>query len=69
LAGFGDNNVVPTVPIQQIQTSQDLLRPLERPRRTQMLTPKDWMPWSLLAAGSLVVLYTNSTSRRSYSGE
>ena len=27
----------------------------------RIIQPKDWMPWSLLAAGSLVVLYTKST--------
>lgn len=28
----------------------------------RVVTPKEWMPWSLLAAGTLVVLYTNSTA-------
>ena len=31
---------------------------------SQILKTKDWMPWSLLAVGTLVVLYTNSSSRR-----
>jgi len=31
---------------------------------SRLIKPKDWMPWFLLAIGSLVVLYTNSTSRR-----
>ena len=35
-----------------------------RKKPSKMLHTKDWMPWSLLAAGTLVVLYTNSTSRR-----
>jgi hypothetical protein len=38
---------------------------LSKPNKVHVLTPKDWMPWSLLAAGSLVVLYTNSTTSRS----
>lgn len=37
---------------------------LANPNRVHVLTPKDWMPWSLLAAGSLVVLYTNTTTGR-----
>ncbi len=43
--------------------------PVALPRQAKILTPKEWMPWSLLAAGSLVVLYTKSTSKRSYSNE
>ena len=35
----------------------------------RVIQPKDWMPWSLLAAGSLVVLYTNTTARRSNSND
>ena len=35
----------------------------------RVIRPKDWMPWSLLAAGSLVVLYTNTTARRSDSND
>jgi hypothetical protein len=27
---------------------------------------EDWMPWGLLAIGTIVILYTNSTHRRSY---
>jgi len=32
---------------------------LTRPQR--MIQTKDWMPWSLLAAGTLIVLYVHST--------
>lgn len=38
------------------------------PKGLRVIKTKDWMPWSLLAAGTLVVLYTNST-RRSFSGD
>jgi hypothetical protein len=58
LAGFG----TPTQPA---------IAPLPRPRAvpassgsTRVMRPKEWMPWSLLAAGTLIVLYTNSTSGR-----
>jgi hypothetical protein len=33
----------------------------------RLIQTKEWMPWSLLAAGTLVVLYTKSTRR--YNGE
>lgn len=36
--------------------------------RIRIIQPKDWMPWSLLAAGTLVVLYTNTTSGRGFAG-
>ncbi len=32
--------------------------------KAQIIKHKDWMPWFLLAVGTLVVLYTNSTSRK-----
>lgn len=38
-------------------------------QQKKVLRPKDWMPWSLIAAGSLVVLYTNSTERRGHSSD
>lgn len=38
------------------------------PKGLRVIQTKDWMPWSLLAAGTLVVLYTNST-RRVFSGD
>ena len=31
---------------------------------TGVFRPQDWLPWSLLAAGALVVLYTNSLDLR-----
>lgn len=30
----------------------------------KILHTKDWMPWSMIAAGVIVVLYTNTQSRR-----
>jgi len=70
LAGFGTPTGAgaPPANLQNFQ-SNGPLGPLNAPPATRVLTPKDWMPWSLLAAGSLVVLYTNSTARRSYSSE
>ena len=32
------------------------------PKKT--FRPKDWMPWSLLAAGTIIVIYTYSLPRR-----
>ena len=34
---------------------------------TVIFRPKDWMPWSLLAVGSIVLIYTFTIPRRSYS--
>ena len=31
---------------------------------SRLIRPTEWMPWGLLAVGTLVVLYTNSTGRR-----
>jgi hypothetical protein len=36
----------------------------ETPRNNKTFKPKDWMPWSLLAAGSIIVIYTYSLPRR-----
>lgn len=33
-------------------------------KRDKILYTKDWMPWSMIAAGAIVVLYTNSLARR-----
>ena len=33
-------------------------------RSTRVVKTRDWMPWSLLAAGAIVVLYTNVSTRR-----
>ena len=32
------------------------------PKKT--FRPKDWMPWSLLAAGTIIVIYTYSLPKR-----
>ena len=34
-----------------------------RVRRPRIIQVKDWMPWSLLAAGTIIVLYTQSHGR------
>ena len=33
-------------------------------KKKKSFRPKDWMPWSLLAAGSIIVIYTYSLPRR-----
>jgi hypothetical protein len=61
LAGFGGRSQ------SSNQTSgQSLLVP---GKNTRVVYTKDWMPWSLLAAGTLVVLYTNATTGRNYSSD
>ena len=47
--GFGES------PFQQA-SFQSPLAP--DPPKTLLYTPKDWMPWSLLAVGTVVVIYT-----------
>ena len=51
LAGFGTS---PSNPMNQ----QNLTGPLK------VVQTRDWMPWSLIAAGTVIVLYTNSLGRR-----
>lgn len=34
-----------------------------RTRRTKTILTRDWMPWSLLAAGAIIFLYTSSHDR------
>lgn len=58
LAGFGTPTRPPIAPMPQPTAS------LKKNSATRVITPKEWVPWSLLAAGTLVVLYTNSTSQR-----
>ena len=38
--------------------------PQARDIRSRIVQTKDWMPWSLLAAGSIIVLYTYSLPNR-----
>jgi hypothetical protein len=51
----GNNPVAP--PVASI--------PAKRPsvRKPRIIQTKDWMPWSLLAAGTIIVLYTQSLGR------
>ena len=37
--------------------------------KTVLFRPKDWMPWSLLAAGAIVVIYTFTLPKRSSHSE
>lgn len=43
--------------------------PFGKKIKARYFQTKEWMPWSLLAVGTLVVLYTNSTGRGSYSSD
>ena len=51
LAGFGSS---PSTGLAQ----QNWAKPLK------VVQTQDWMPWSLIAAGTVIVLYTNSLGRR-----
>lgn len=64
LAGFGQqqNGIAPLTGTQRNGSEKISSMP------TRIIQPKDWMPWSLLAAGTIVVLYTNTTSGRAFSG-
>lgn len=40
------------------------------PKSPKIIATQDWMPWSLIAAGTIIMLYTNSLSgRREHGGE
>ncbi len=38
--------------------------PVSSVSQKRTFRPKDWMPWSLLAAGAIIVIYTYSLPRR-----
>ncbi len=38
-------------------------------RRLKILRTKEWMPWSLIAAGTIIVLYTKSLSGLDFSSD
>ncbi len=61
LAGFGrqQSDVAPMA--QLLAGSGTSSNSTAGRQQNKILHPKDWMPWSLLAAGSLIVLYTNTT--------
>lgn len=41
--------------------------PLQPPKsKTFLYTPKDWMPWSLLAVGSIIMIYTFTIPNRNH---
>jgi len=60
LAGYGQVNGAPG-PVTQSGGGK---RTIPGSGGSRLFDPKDWMPWCLLAVGTLVVLYTNSTGRR-----
>ena len=66
----GQSTNVPRVDLASFQTRQSETQLsagsttlVEKPGR--VIRSKDWMPWSLLAIGSLIVLYTRSFGARS----
>ncbi len=67
VAGQAPTN--PTSPFQtaSYQTNLSTL-PAARPKY-RLLKTREWMPWSLLAAGAIVVIYTFSLPRRSTTDE
>jgi len=63
VAQTGQNGAFQNNPFQQ--ASFGTPNPVGKPTPTVLYTPKDWMPWSLLAVGSIVVIYTFTIPRRS----
>lgn len=41
---------------------------VSKPAKVKQLSTKDWMPWSLIAAGTIIVLYTKSLGRFEFAG-
>jgi hypothetical protein len=59
LAGFGQRRTE-IAPMAVPKVKQKSQTTLIRPDETGVFRPQDWLPWSLLAAGALIVFYTNS---------
>ena len=59
LASYGTANTASGQASTPIQVSPTLSRP------QRIIQTKDWMPWSLLAAGTLIVLYLHSSRPQS----
>jgi hypothetical protein len=59
LSGYG-TSLDTSLPLQAAPVSPVTIKP------DKILHTKDWMPWSMIAAGVIVVLYTNSLARRNY---
>jgi hypothetical protein len=59
LAGFGQRRTE-IAPMTVPEVKQKSQVTLTRPDETGVFRPQDWLPWSLLAVGALIVLYTNS---------
>jgi hypothetical protein len=56
LAGFGTRSAPAPVAVP-VQNRSGMLR---------LVQTKDWMPWSLIAAGTIIVLYTKSVGRSDF---
>ncbi|MDA7924278.1 hypothetical protein N9061_01425 [bacterium] len=63
LAGFGQRRTE-NAPMAAPKVKQQNQTTLIGPDKTGVFRPQDWLPWCLLAAGTLVVLYTNSLDPR-----
>jgi hypothetical protein len=59
LAGYGSRN---NGPVQSSAISGNS-------RTVKILRTKEWMPWSLIAAGTIIVLYTKSLSGPDYGSD
>ena len=62
LAGFGQRRTE-IAPMAVPMVKQKGQATLTRPDEAGVFRPQDWLPWSLLAAGALIVFYTNSLDR------
>ena len=63
LAGFGKRRTE-NAPMAEPKVKGRNQTTLIGSDETGIFRPQDWLPWSLLAAGALVVLYTNSLDLR-----
>ncbi len=63
LASFGQRRTE-IAPMAAPEVKQPTQTTLIGPDKNGVFRPQDWLPWSLLAAGTLVVLYTNSLDPR-----
>lgn len=52
----------PTFGLAGFRNGNDAAAGPKKVRKTRKVPTRDWMPWSLLAAGTIVVLYTKSSS-------
>lgn len=59
-----NTNQTSSTPYQQASFTNSVQPPLSK---TIVFRPKDWMPWSLLAVGSIILIYTFTLPRRTFS--